>query len=97
MKPALLTLALLVAKWLCQKSVSFSRSGWSLYSMRYSHQARACGPLFDCAMVLARGAVCSSRVFWPGPASNSRSIVLSGPSLSAVSSSAQVAANEARR
>src|SRR5207249_8345724 len=34
-RPGLRTLARLVAKWLCQKSVSFSRSGCPPWSMAY--------------------------------------------------------------
>ena len=51
----LFTLRLLVAKWPCQNSVSFSRSGSGSYSMRYSHHAlsRSASPRVEHALAQA--------------------------------------------
>ena len=84
MKPALFTLALLVAKWLCQNSVIFSRSGCALCSMRYSHHADACGPALNFGAAGGQellGLRVVDGAVWPPLSSWSMS--LSGPSFNA--------------
>src|SRR5262249_37496953 len=86
---------MLVAKWLCQKSVIFSRSGCGPSSMRASHQPRAWA-MFCRAALFKRSAASLKSADSSSPC-RSRSMFFSGPSFSAICNSGQVAPKPARR
>ncbi len=99
MKRAFCTFALLVAKWLCQNSVSFSRSGWRVFNMRSSHHAlrRACGAPGGMLRSLAMKSDVRAKSSDSGAPASTRASVLAWPSLTPAASSAAVAPNPARR
>src|SRR5262249_922802 len=97
MAPALWTLLLLVAKWLCQNSVIFSSSGCWPYSIRYSHHALAPEPLFPVPSDALVSVIRSSKLLSGGLPLSRPSMAFSGPALSPASSSGQVAPNDTRR
>ncbi len=95
MRLALRTLESLVAKWLCQNSVIFSRNGCEPSSMRVSHQPRA-KPMF-CREARSIRAAAAAKSGSSGAPFSRRSMAFDGPSARACFSSVEVAPNAARR